>query len=56
MFQACIRIFSYFSLKFGMRPSLVGKFQSHASGTSADGRAMQKQYWTIDYSFALQAK
>jgi hypothetical protein len=47
---------SYFSLKFGVRPSLVGKFQSHASGSAPDGRAMQKQYWTIDYSFALQAK
>jgi hydroxyquinol 1,2-dioxygenase len=41
---------------FGVRPSLVGKFQSHVSGSAPDGRVMQKQYWTLDYSFALQAK
>ncbi len=40
---------------FGVRPSLVGKFQSHTAGSAPDGRAMQKAYWTLDYSFALQA-
>ncbi len=41
---------------FGVRPSLVGKFQSHTAGSAPDGRAMQKAYWTLDYSFALQAE
>jgi hydroxyquinol 1,2-dioxygenase len=41
---------------FGVRPSLVGKFQSHVSGSAPDGRVMKNSYWTLDYSFALQAK
>lgn len=41
---------------FGVRPSLVGKFQSHGVGKASDGRDMKKPYWTLDYEFALQKK
>jgi len=41
---------------FGVRPSLVGKFQSHGVGKASDGRDMKKPYWTLDYEFSLQKK
>jgi len=41
---------------FGVRPSLVGKFQSHGVGKASDGREMKKPYWTLDYEFSLQKK
>jgi len=41
---------------FGVRPSLVGKFQSHGVGKASDGRDMKKPYWTLDYEFVLQKK
>jgi hydroxyquinol 1,2-dioxygenase len=41
---------------FGVRPSLVGKFQSHGIGKASDGRDMTKLYWSLDYEFALQKK
>jgi len=41
---------------FGVRPSLVGKFQSHGVGKASDGREMKKPYWTLDYEFVLQKK
>ena len=39
---------------FGVRPSLVGKFQAHEIGKAPDGRDMKKPYWSLDYEFALQ--
>jgi hydroxyquinol 1,2-dioxygenase len=41
---------------FGVRPSLVGKFQSHGIGKASDGRDMKMPYWSLDYEFALQKK
>ena len=41
---------------FGVRPSLVGKFQSHGIGKASDGRDMKMSYWSLDYEFALQKK
>jgi hydroxyquinol 1,2-dioxygenase len=41
---------------FGVRPSLVGKFQAHEIGKAADGRDMKMPYWSLDYEFALQKK
>ncbi|MCE2870690.1 MAG: intradiol ring-cleavage dioxygenase [Oxalobacteraceae bacterium] len=41
---------------FGVRPSLVGDFQSHAQGKAPDGRDMQQPYWSLEYEFSLQKK
>ena len=41
---------------FGVRPSLVGDFQSHAQGKAPDGRDMQQHYWSLEYEFSLQKK
>lgn len=41
---------------FGVRPSLVGKFQAHEIGKAPDGRDMKIPYWSLDYEFALQKK
>jgi hydroxyquinol 1,2-dioxygenase len=41
---------------FGVRPSLVGKFQPHEIGKASDGRDMQKPYWSLEYEFSLQKK
>lgn len=41
---------------FGVRPSLVGDFQSHAQGKASDGRDMQQPYWSLHYEFSLQKK
>ena len=39
---------------FGVRPSLVAKFQSHGIGMASDGRDMKKPYWSLNYEFSLQ--
>jgi hydroxyquinol 1,2-dioxygenase len=41
---------------FGVRPSLVGKFQSHEMGKAPDGRDMKESYWSLHYDFQLQKK
>jgi hydroxyquinol 1,2-dioxygenase len=41
---------------FGVRPSLVRDFQSHAQGKAPDGRDMQQPYWSLEYEFSLQKK
>jgi hydroxyquinol 1,2-dioxygenase len=41
---------------FGVRPSLIGKFQSHGMGKAPDGRDMKESYWSLHYDFQLQKK
>ena len=41
---------------FGVRPSLIGNFQSHAKGKAPDGRDIQQPYWSLEYEFSLQKK
>jgi hydroxyquinol 1,2-dioxygenase len=39
---------------FGVRPSLIVDFEPHAPGTAADGRAMDRPYWSAHYDFRLE--
>jgi hydroxyquinol 1,2-dioxygenase len=41
---------------FGVRPSLVGQFERQAAGNAPDGRAMTQAFWTMAYTFVMQAK
>jgi hydroxyquinol 1,2-dioxygenase len=38
---------------FGVKNSLVVRFEPHASGTAPDGRRMDQRYYTVHYDFAL---
>lgn len=39
---------------FGVRPSLIVDFESHAAGQAPDGRVMDKPYWSAHYDFRLE--
>lgn len=39
---------------FGVRPSLIVDFERHAPGTAADGRTMDRPYWSAHYDFRLE--
>lgn len=41
---------------FGVRPSLVVDFESHAAGQAPDGRTMDQPYWSAHYDFRLETQ
>lgn len=41
---------------FGVRPSLVVDFKSHAAGQAPDGRTIDRPYWSAHYDFCLETQ
>jgi len=41
---------------FGVKDSLIREFASMPAGTAADGRAMTRPYYHLNYDFGLKAE
>jgi len=39
---------------FGMKESLVAKFERHPPGTGPNGERLESAYYTVQYDFRLQ--
>jgi hydroxyquinol 1,2-dioxygenase len=38
---------------FGVRPSLIADFKHHTAGQAPDGKAMSRDFYTLDYNFVM---